>query len=294
MNWKKLASLGVVAMMSLSILGCGSDTASNDKAASSSSLSGSITGSGSSALLPLAKDAADKFKELHPEVSITLNGGGSGTGLKQVADGSVDIGNSDVAADTKLDKAVADGLVDHKVCVVTMAPVVNKDIAATVKSLTKQQLTDIFTAKITNWKEVGGPDEEIVLITRPSTSGTRALFKEFALGGAEEASNKSLETDDSGTLLQSIKDNKGAIGYVALSYLVNNQDVATVSVDGVAPTLENTYNGTYLVWGYEHMYTKGEPNATVKSYLDFIMSDEYGKFMEAQGYGVTSKMQVQR
>ena len=72
MNWKKLASLGVVAMMSLSILGCGSDTASNDKAASSSSLSGSITGSGSSALLPLAKDAADKFKELHPEVSITL------------------------------------------------------------------------------------------------------------------------------------------------------------------------------------------------------------------------------
>lgn len=294
MNWKKLASLGVVAMMSLSILGCGSDTASNDKAASSSSLSGSITGSGSSALLPLAKDAADKFKELHPEVSITLNGGGSGTGLKQVADGSVDIGNSDVAADTKLDKAVADGLVDHKVCVVTMAPVINKDIAATVKSLTKQQLTDIFTAKITNWKEVGGPDEEIVLITRPSTSGTRALFKEFALGGAEEASNKSLETDDSGTLLQSIKDNKGAIGYVALSYLVNNQDVATVSVDGVAPTLENTYNGTYPVWGYEHMYTKGEPNATVKAYLDFIMSDEYGKSMEAQGYGVTSKMQVQR
>lgn len=294
MNWKKLASLGVVAMMSLSILGCGSDTASNDKAASSSSLSGSITGSGSSALLPLAKDAADKFKELHPEVSITLNGGGSGTGLKQVADGSVDIGNSDVAADTKLDKAVADGLVDHKVCVVTMAPVVNKDIAATVKSLTKQQLTDIFTAKITNWKEVGGPDEEIVLITRPSTSGTRALFKEFALGGAEEASNKSLETDDSGTLLQSIKDNKGAIGYVALSYLVNNQDVATVSVDGVAPTLENTYNGTYPVWGYEHMYTKGEPNATVKAYLDFIMSDEYGKSIEAQGYGVTSKMQVQR
>lgn len=294
MNWKKLASLGVVAMMSLSILGCGSDTASNDKAASSSSLSGSITGSGSSALLPLAKDAADKFKELHPEVSITLNGGGSGTGLKQVADGSVDIGNSDVAADTKLDKAVADGLVDHKVCVVTMAPVVNKDIAATVKSLTKQQLTDIFTAKITNWKEVGGPDEEIVLITRPSTSGTRALFKEFALGGAEEASNKSLETDDSGTLLQSIKDNKGAIGYVALSYLVNNQDVATISVDGVAPTLENTYNGTYPVWGYEHMYTKGEPNTTVKAYLDFIMSDEYGKSMEAQGYGVTSKMQVQR
>ena len=297
MNWKKLASLGVVAMMSLSVLGCGSDTASNDKdkaASSTASVSGSITGSGSSALLPLAKDAAEKFKELHPEVSITLNGGGSGTGLKQVADGSVDIGNSDVAAETKLDKAVAEGLVDHKVCVVTMAPVVNKDIASTVKSLTKQQLTDIFTAKITNWKEVGGPNEEIVLITRPSTSGTRALFKEFALGGAEEASNKSLETDDSGTLLQSIKDNKGAIGYVALSYLVNNKDVATVAIDGVEPTLENTYNGKYPVWGYEHMYTKGEAKDAVKAFLDFIMSAEYGKSMESQGYGVTSKMQVKR
>ena len=83
MNWKKLASLGVVAMMSLSILGCGSDSASNNSSGGdSSSISGSVTGSGSSALLPLAKDAADKFKELHPEVSITLNGGGSGTGLK--------------------------------------------------------------------------------------------------------------------------------------------------------------------------------------------------------------------
>lgn len=297
MNWKKLASLGIAAMLSLSILGCGGDNASSDKAASSSdqaAVTGSITGSGSSALLPLAKDAADKFKEAHPEVSITLNGGGSGTGLKQVADGSVDIGNSDVAAETKLDKAVADGLVDHKVCVITMAPVINKDIADKVKSLTKQQLTDIFTAKITNWKEVGGPDEPIVLVTRPSTSGTRALFKEFALGGAEETSNKSLETDDSGTLLQSIKDNKGAIGYVALSYLVNNKDVATVAIDGVEPTLENTYSGKYPVWGYEHMYTKGEPTGAVKAFLDFIMSDEYGKAMEAQGYGITSKMQVQR
>ena len=113
-----------------------------------------------------------------------------------------------------------------------MAPVINKDLAAKVKSLTKAQLTDIFTAKVTNWKQVGGPDEPIVLITRPATSGTRALFQEFALGGAKEATNKSLETDDSGTLLQSVKDNKGAIGYVALSYLVNNKDVATVAIDG--------------------------------------------------------------
>lgn len=293
MKFNKIACLGLAAIVALGALGCGSDNKAADKKAGAK-VTGQITGSGSSALLPLAKDAAAKFKAINPEVSITLNGGGSGTGLKQVADGSVMIGNSDIAAETKLKPEVAKQLVDHKVCVVTMAPVINKDIAGKVKSLTKAQLKDIFTAKVTNWKEVGGPDEPIVLITRPATSGTRALFQEFALGGAKEASNKSLETDDSGTLLQSVKDNKGAIGYVALSYLVNNKDVATVAIDGVEPTLENTYNGKYPVWGYEHMYTKGEAKDAVKAFLDFIMSAEYGKSMESQGYGVTSKMQVKR
>lgn len=187
---------------------------------SAEELSGSITGSGSSALLPLAQNAADAFKELHPDVSITLNGGGSGTGLKQVSDGSVDIGNSDVEAETKLEADAAAELVDHKVCVVTMATIVNKEVGESVTSLTKDQLIDIFTGEITNWSEVGGPDEEIILISRPQTSGTRALFKEYALDGNEELSGGSLETDDSGTLLQSVADNEGAIGYVALPYLL--------------------------------------------------------------------------
>jgi phosphate transport system substrate-binding protein len=197
---------------------------------------------------------------------------------------------SDVPAETKLPKEKAKDLVDHKVAVLTVAPVVNKDVAETVKSLTKQQLQDVFTAKVTNWKDVGGPDEPIVLVTRPTTSGTRALFTELALGGKEEASNKSLETDDSGTLMQSVAQTKGAIGYVALSYLVNNKDVAAIAIDGVAPTLENTYNGTYPVYGYEHMYTKGEAKDAVKAFLAYIQSDEYGHEIEKQGYGVASKM----
>ena len=197
---------------------------------------------------------------------------------------------SDVPAETKLPKEKAKDLVDHKVAVLTVAPVVNKDVAETVKSLTKQQLQDVFTAKVTNWEDVGGPDEPIVLVTRPTTSGTRALFTELALGGKEEASNKSLETDDSGTLMQSVAQTKGAIGYVALSYLVNNKDVAAIAIDGVAPTLENTYNGTYPVYGYEHMYTKGEAKDAVKAFLAYIQSDEYGHEIEKQGYGVASKM----
>lgn len=292
MNLKKLTLVAVTSAVLLTAAGCGgSDTAKKDgKSATGSKITGSVTISGSSALLPLAKDAAAKFKVKNPEVSLTLNGGGSGTGLKQVAEGSVNIGNSDVEASKKLPADKAKGLVDHKVCVLTVAPIVHKDIGATVKSLTKAQLQDVFTAKITNWKDVGGPDQEIILVTRPSTSGTRALFTELALAGKEEASNKSLETDDSGTLLQSISQTKGAIGYIALSYLVNNKDVVALGIDGVAPTLENTYNGTYPVWGYEHMYTKGEPTGAVKAFLDYVVSDEYGVEIEKQGYGVSSKM----
>jgi len=272
-------------------------TSSNNTATTAptdSSLSGSISGSGSSALLPLAQNAADSFMQKNPNVSITLNAGGSGTGLKQVSDGSVDIGNSDVPAEAKLEAAQASALVDHKVCAITMATIVNNDVAATVKSLTKQQLIDIFTAKTTNWKDVGGPDEPVVLVTRPTTSGTRALYQQYALDGNEEASNASLETDDSGALLQTVSGQKGAIGYVALSYLVNNTGVSALAIDGVAPTIENTYNGTYPVWGYEHMYTKGEAAGAIKAYIDYVTSDEYSSQLEAQGYNVTAKMTTTR
>ena len=225
---------------------------------------------------------------------MTINGGGSGTGLKQVFDGTVTIGNSDVAAEEKLSPEQAKQLVDHKVAVVTMATVANKKIADTVKTLSKDQLKGIFTGQITNWSAVGGPDLPITLISRPATSGTRAVFEKFALDGAKEATNKSLETDDSGALIQTIADNEGAIGYVALSYLGKSDKVAPIAIGGVAPTLENTYNGTYPVWGYEHMYTKGEAKDAAKAYLDFVVSDEFGKKIEEMGYGVTSKMKVSR
>ena len=185
MNFKKSAAviLSTVCMVT-ALVGCGSSSADNG-ADADSNLSGSITAAGSSALKPLVDDAADLFNEKYPDVNITIDAGGSGEGLKQVSEGTVNIGNSDVEAAEKLDAAKAAELVDHKVCVVTMAPIVNKDVTAGgVKNLTKAQLTDIFTGKITNWKEVGGADEAIVLITRPESSGTRATFKKYALDGA--------------------------------------------------------------------------------------------------------------
>ncbi|WP_270440488.1 phosphate ABC transporter substrate-binding protein [Acidaminococcus provencensis] len=290
-KWKKLAVTAMALGIVIGAMGCGS---SNNAATDSkpAAVKGNITGSGSSALLPLVKDAAETFKKKNPDVSISLNAGGSGMGLKQVSEGSVDMGNSDVPANTKLTKEQADKLEDHKICVMTVATIVNKDIAATVKSLTNQQLADIFTAKVTNWKEVGGPDEPITLVTRPKTSGTRALFAKYAINGAEEASNKSLETDNSGLLLQSVAQNKGAIGYVALPYLTKNDTVGTIAINNVAPTLENTYSGKYNVWGYEHVYTNKSPKAAVKAFIDYMLSADYGKRIEELGYGVSSKMQV--
>lgn len=306
---KKAAAIVLTAAMAaMMFAGCGNSSTetkgntnsentntegASDASEASEDLTGSITAAGSSALKPLVDDAADAFLEKYPDVLITIDAGGSGEGLKQVSEGTVTIGNSDVEASEKLDETQAAELVDHKVCVVTMAPIVNPDVTeAGVTSLTKQQLIDIFTGKTTNWKEVGGPDEEIVLVTRPTSSGTRATFQKYALDGQEEASNASMETDDSGVLLQNVKDTKGAIGYVALSYLTGDAGVSTLAIDGVEPTLENTYNGTYPVWTYEHMYTKGEPDEVTAAFLNYIMSDEYGEQMESLGYGVSSKMTV--
>lgn len=198
-----------------------------------------------------------------------------------------------MTAEEKLDADQAEKLVDHQVCVITMAPIVNNDVKeGGVTNLTKDQLISIFTGETTNWKDVGGPDEDIVLVTRPTSSGTRATFEKYALDGNEEASNASMETDDSGVLLQNVKDTKGAIGYVALSYLTGDPGVSTVSIDGVEPTLENTYSGDYPVWTYEHMYTNGEPNEVCDAFIKYIMSDEYGANMESLGYGMSSKMTV--
>lgn len=286
---KKGASLFLAAAMTAGLLtGCGSSSTDS----SSSDLEGTITAAGSSALKPLVDEASQKFIEKNPNVSITVDAGGSGEGLKQVSEGTVTIGNSDVSAEEKLDADQAKELVDHQVCVVTMAPIVNKDVTEVgVKDLSTDQLIGIFTGQITNWKDAGGPDEDIVLVTRPSSSGTRATFEKYALNGNAEAENKSMETDDSGVLLKNVSDTKGAIGYVALSYLVDNKDVDAVSIDGVAPTLENTYNGTYKVWTMEHMYTKGKGSKADKAFIKYIMSDDFAKTCEKLGYGISSKME---
>ncbi|MHA6528913.1 phosphate ABC transporter substrate-binding protein [Paenibacillus sp. BAC0078] len=299
-----LALTGVVALSACGNNG-GNNAATNNggnaaattaptEASSGSDLSGSILASGSTALQPLVEQVAEKFMEKNSGVDIQVQGGGSGTGLTQVAEKQVDIGNSDVFAEEKLKDADAEkakALVDHQVAVVAIAAVTHPD--AGVDTLTKQQLIDIFTGKVTNWKEVGGKDQKIQIINRPSSSGTRATFENFALGTKTEDLQGSIQEDSSGTVKKMIGETPGAIGYLALSYL--DSSVKTLKYDGVEPSVDNVIAGKYPVWAYEHMYTNGEPNAQVKAFLDYFMTDEVqtGDVVDL-GYIPASQMKVSR
>lgn len=270
----KFIKLAVVSLIGFSIFAfsaCGPANSNTNNTGNSNSndISGSITVVGSTALQPLAEQAATLFKQKYPNANVNVQGGGSGTGLTQVAQGAANIGDSDIFAEEK-SGIDAKALVDHKVAVVGFAVVVNKDV--TVDSLTQQQLVDIFTGKITNWKDVGGQDEKITVVNRPTSSGTRATFKKVVLKGQDEVQGLALTEDSSGTVRQTVANTKGAISYLALSYI--DDSVKALKYDGVEPTAANITSGKYPIWSYEHMYTKGEPTGVTKAFLDFMMSDE--------------------
>lgn len=275
---KSLLVLTTLAL-GISLAACGKNNNSNNSNASGSagsSISGAISAAGSTALQPLVDQASQKFMADNKDVTITVNGGGSGAGLSQVAEGTVQIGNSDVFAEEKLKDADADkakSLVDHQVAVVSIAAVANKDVG--VDNLTKAQLVDIFTGKVTNWKDVGGKDAKIVLVNRPASSGTRATFEKFALGTKSEDLSGSITEDASGTVRKLVSETPGAIGYLALSYL--DDSIQALKYEGIEPTAENVADGKYPVWAYEHMYTKGEAQGAVKAFIDYMLSDDIQK-----------------
>lgn len=260
------------------------DKAAADKGAE---LSGTITAVGSSALQPLAEAAAEEFKAKHPKVQITVQGGGSGQGLTQISQGSVEIGNSDVFAEEK--KIDPSNLKDNKVCIVGMGPVCNPDV--TVDNLTKDQLKGIFTGKIKNWKEVGGKDEAIVVINRAAGSGTRATFEKFALGG--EPAMQAQEQDNSGTAAKMVSETPGAISYLAFSYF--NNKVKPLSVDGVKPEAKNIEDNSWTIWAYEHMYTAKNPKPEVEAFIKFLLSEDVQKTLVPKlGYIPVSGMKIER
>ncbi|MDQ0202817.1 phosphate ABC transporter substrate-binding protein [Pectinatus haikarae] len=282
---KLLAVLGTMVVSTMLFAGCGS---SDNSAASSGSgdktaLEGKVSASGSTALLPMLKPAQEAFEKEHEKVTINIAGGGSFTGMNQVSEGAVDIGNSDVdLPDEYKDK----GLVDHKVAVAPFVLITSTDNK--VSNLTMQQATDIFTGKITNWKEVGGDDQPITIIHRAKSSGSRAIITATILKGQEFTDNASIQ-DSNGAVLKGVATTPGSIGYVDGAYA--DKSVKTFSLDGVAFSAQAVIDGKYPVYGYEHMYTKGEPKGAVKAFIDYVMGDEFqNSQVEKLGFIPVNKM----
>ncbi|AYW46907.1 phosphate ABC transporter substrate-binding protein [Tetragenococcus osmophilus] len=284
---KKLT--GLLMLTGILLGGCAgngaSDTESSEQANQGQT---EIVAVGSTALQPLVDAAQEEFVQENPNYNISVQGGGSGTGLSQVQNGSVTIGNSDVFAEEQ-DGVDADSLVDHRVAVVGMAPVVNQD--AGVSELSKQELIDIFTGEITNWQEVGGEDQEISVVNRASGSGTRDTFEQWALDGAETVQTQ--EQESSGAVKQIVSDTPGSISYLALSHL--DDSLQEIAIDGVEPTEEAIQTNDWEIWSYEHMYTQGEPEQEVQDFLDFMVSDGIQEGLVRElGYLPITEMQVER
>ncbi|EES49767.1 phosphate ABC transporter substrate-binding protein [Clostridium botulinum] len=281
---KLIVSALLITMIGGSAVGCGTGDNSSD---ADNGTSGSITVSGSSALLPLMEQSIEKFNEINFEAEISAQAGGSGTGLTQVLEGTVDIGNSDIFAEEKLDEEQAKELVDHKVIAQGFGVVVNKSLG--VADLSKEQLKGIFSGKITNWKEVGGIDKEIFLIHRKSGSGTRGTFENKILDGDKSLENDSLGAvqDSNGAVLTAMKQNDGAISYLALSYMNTAEAkelLQVTSIDGVSAQNENIKNGSYPFWSWGHMYTKGEAEGLSKEFINFITSEDNKESIENLGF----------
>jgi phosphate transport system substrate-binding protein len=255
-------------------------------------VTGSITASGSTALQPLVAAAAKQYQAACSGATITVNGGGSGTGLSQVAQGAVQIGNSDVTAGSKLATADASKLVDHVVARQGWIAVTNKDV--TVTNLTTQQQIDIWTGKVTNWSAVGGPDLPIVLIFRPSSSGTRSTFKKLVLGGATEVTGGQTLTEDSnGAVTAAVEKTDGAISVIGFAYYndpANKGLLNGLALDGVNATVANMTGGTYKLAADGHMYTNGEPTGLTAAFLAYMLGpDVQGTLIPSLSYAPVVK-----
>jgi len=237
---------------------------------------------GSTTVLPIAQAAAETFMRQNPETDIVVRGGGSGVGIASLIDKTCDIADSSRAIkDSELDKAVTNG-VDPRAHVIAMDGIVLiVNPANSLNALSKKQIKDIYTGSISNWKELGGNDEKIVVVSRDSSSGTFEAFGTLVLGGAKVRPEALLQASNQ-AVASVIARTQGAIGYVGLGYI--SSEVKALQVDGVMPSKETVLTDKYPVSRPLYMYTNGAANGTTKDFIDFIMSKEGQKIVDEQGY----------
>lgn len=231
-------------------------------------VSGTITLAGSTSMEKLCEAMSEAFMEAYPDVTVTVEYTGSGAGIESLVSGSVDIGNSSRSLS---DDEVAKGATENVVAIDGIAVITDTD--NTVADLTTEQLAQIYTGEITNWKELGGNDEAIVVIGREAGSGTRGAFEELL--EVEDKCAYAQELDSTGAVLAKVASTPGAIGYVSLD--VVDDSVNEVSLNGVEATEENILAGDYLLSRPFVMATMGEiseQSDLVQTWFNYIESDE--------------------
>ena len=248
-----------------------------------------ITIVGSSALQPLIEQAGNDYHLAHMSSNIVVQGGGSGTGLSQVQAGAVEVGTSDVYAETQ--KGIdAKQLEDFPVAVVGIVPIANKGVG--VKNLSPKQLSDIFTGKITNWRQVGGKNQSIIVINRSRGSGTRSTFEDLILKGKNAVNSQ--EQDSNGTVKKIVNSTPGTISYISFPY-ANDQNIQKISINHVQPENKNIPTNKWPLWSYEHMYTKGKPNKATAAFIKYVLSKKVQKDLVPKiGYISVHEMKVTR
>lgn len=238
---------------------------------------GTLRVSGGTAHIPVMKIAAKNVMSQYPDIQITIAGGGSGAGIKQVGEGLVQIGNSGrKAKETEIQKY---GLSLYKWAIDGVAAVVHPKNP--VQSLTSQQLQDIYSGKITNWKTLGGPDRPINLYTRDESSGTRAVFWKKALAKGN-VSPKAQFVASNGAMKSAVAKNPYAIGYMSVGYI--DKSVAAVSLDGIHPDLETVKSGKYKVARGLYSNTKGPAEGLAKKFIDYLLSPEGQQIVARKGF----------
>lgn len=280
---RKMMAMLSAAVVAVGVMGCGGNTATDSNAdanttsqaadattntTASADLSGKITLAGSTSMEKLANAMAEAFMEKYPNVTVAPEFTGSGAGLESLAKGTVDIGDASRALS---DDEKAGGAVENIVAIDGIAVITDPENA--VSDITSEQLAQIYTGEITNWSDLGGADEQIVVIGREAGSGTRDAFEE--LNNVKDACKYAQELDSTGAVLAKVAATPGAIGYVSLD--VVDDTVKALQLNSVDATEDNILAGTYVLQRPFVMATMGEiseQNDLVKAFFDFIHSEE--------------------
>ena len=294
---KTMAVLTATTMVAAGVMGCGSDASTDsqdaatdegtttdanadntdDADAETTDLSGSISMAGSTSREKLANALAEAFMEKYPDVTVTAEFTGSGAGLESLAAGSVDIGNASRALS---EDETATGAVENIVAIDGIAVITDTENAVT--DITSEQLAQIYTGEISNWSELGGADEQIVVIGREAGSGTRDAFEELL--DIKDQCNYAQELDSTGAVLAKVAATPGAIGYVSLD--VVDDTVSAIALNSVAATEENILAGDYVLSRPFVMATMGEISAQselVQAFFEYIESEEGQSVIQGVG-----------